>query len=86
MTTRKNETDNRYLTQYFLHTNGCRILDNGRKLQVVDAQLLDMGTYKCIASNAAGNATKEFSLGILGKNSTVKSDYHKYTNRVPERQ
>ena len=49
----------------------CRILDNGKKLQVVDAQLLDMGTYKCIASNAAGNATKEFALGILGKSEEV---------------
>ena len=43
-----------------------RILETGRKLQVLDAQLLDMGTYRCIASNAAGNATKEFTLGILG--------------------
>ena len=49
----------------------CRILENGRKLQVVDAQLLDMGTYKCVASNTAGNATKEFSLNILGKSFDV---------------
>ena len=41
-------------------------LDGGKKLQIVNAQLLDADDYTCVASNVAGNATKEFLLNVLG--------------------
>ena len=43
-----------------------RIQEGGQKLIVSDAQLLDFGSYTCIANNVAGNATKEFNLKVYG--------------------
>ncbi|CAH1786157.1 unnamed protein product, partial [Owenia fusiformis] len=42
-----------------------RVVNNGRQLSIINAQLLDIGDYMCIASNAAGNHTKEFKLDVL---------------------
>ncbi|XP_064650190.1 hemicentin-1-like isoform X2 [Lineus longissimus] len=42
-----------------------RFLSGGRQLQIISAQLLDIGQYKCVASNQAGNASKEFILGVM---------------------
>ena len=40
-------------------TSQCyRVQDNGQLLRIVDAQLLDIGSYFCLATNPAGNATK----------------------------
>ena len=50
-------------------TSQCyRVQDNGQLLRIVDAQLLDIGSYFCLATNPAGNATKAFSLSVLGMN------------------
>ena len=42
------------------------MVDGGKKLQIINAQLLDADGYTCVASNVAGNATKEFLLKVLG--------------------
>ena len=50
-------------------TSQCyRVQDNGQLLRIVDAQLLDIGSYFCLATNPAGNATKAFSLSVQGTN------------------
>ena len=42
------------------------MVDGGKKLQIINAQLLDADGYTCVASNIAGNTTKEFLLKVLG--------------------
>lgn len=42
------------------------IRDSGKELNVLDSQLLDAGPYSCLAANAAGNASKPFTLSVLG--------------------
>ena len=37
-------------------------------MRIVDAQLLDIGSYFCLATNPAVNATKAFSLSVQGMN------------------
>ena len=50
-------------------TSQCyRVQDNGQLFRIVDAQLLDIGSYFCLATNPAGNATKAFSLSVQGMN------------------
>lgn len=44
-----------------------RILSSGRSLQISEAQLLDTGRYTCLASNAAGDRSKTYSLNVLGE-------------------
>ena len=51
----------------FLTNPNLRVLNGGRRLQVVNAQLIDIGGYRCVASNPAGNDSKEFVLNILGR-------------------
>nr|XP_014344645.1 PREDICTED: hemicentin-1 [Latimeria chalumnae] len=41
-----------------------RILSNGRYLQVNNAELDDSAHYTCVASNVAGNTTREFILTV----------------------
>ncbi|KAL4635075.1 hemicentin-1 [Arapaima gigas] len=41
-----------------------RILSGGRYLQINNAELGDGAQYTCIASNIAGNTTREFSLAV----------------------
>lgn len=43
------------------------ILSGGSKLQIARSQLLDSGTYMCIASNPEGKAHKTYVLSIQGK-------------------
>jgi hemicentin len=51
----------------FVSNPNLRVLEGGRRLQVNNAQLLDIGGYTCVAGNVAGNTSKEFILGVLGK-------------------
>ena len=51
----------------FVSNPSLRVLDGGRRLQINNAQLLDIGGYTCVASNAAGNTSKEFILSVLGQ-------------------
>ncbi|XP_034035488.1 hemicentin-1 [Thalassophryne amazonica] len=41
-----------------------RILSNGRRLQVLTAQVSDTGRYVCVADNVAGSAEKSFNLNV----------------------
>ena len=43
-----------------------RVDNAGQILRVHNMQLVDIGSYTCIASNVAGNASKQFILNILG--------------------
>lgn len=43
------------------------ILSGGSKFQIARSQLLDSGTYTCIASNIEGKAQKSYILSIQGK-------------------
>lgn len=44
-----------------------KILSGGRLLQITNAQVADTGRYTCLASNAAGEKSKSYSLNVLGK-------------------
>jgi hemicentin len=50
----------------FLDHPNLRIQDGGHTLQIHNMQLMDIGGYTCVASNVAGNTTKEFLVNILG--------------------
>ena len=43
-----------------------RILDNGKKLMIVSAQLLDLGDYQCFVENVAGNSSVDYFVSIQG--------------------
>ena len=51
----------------------------GQLLRIVDAQLLDIGSYFCLATNDAGNATKVFS----DRKSTRLNSSHPSRSRMP---
>ncbi|KAM4861104.1 hemicentin-1 [Thomomys bottae] len=44
--------------------DGFKILLNGRKLVITQAQVSDTGLYQCVASNMAGNHRKEFEVTV----------------------
>lgn len=44
-----------------------RIVSSWRSLQISEAQLPDTGRYTCLASNAAGDRSKTYSLNVLGE-------------------
>ncbi|XP_042661906.1 hemicentin-1 isoform X1 [Tyto alba] len=50
------------------------ILSGGSKLQIARSQLLDSGTYTCIASNVEGKAQKSYMLSIQVPPSIVGSE------------
>ncbi|KFO28580.1 Hemicentin-1 [Fukomys damarensis] len=41
-----------------------KFVSNGRMLQIVNAQIIDVGRYVCIAENSAGSAKKYFNLNV----------------------
>ncbi|KAM5295481.1 hemicentin-1 isoform 3-T3 [Glossophaga mutica] len=41
-----------------------KLLSNGRVLQILNAQITDIGRYMCIAENTAGSAKKYFNLNV----------------------
>ncbi|XP_073903349.1 hemicentin-1 isoform X3 [Castor canadensis] len=43
---------------------GFKILLNGRKLVIAQAQVSDTGLYQCVATNTAGNHRKEFEVTV----------------------
>ena len=55
----------RQLITFVDHPN-LRVDDAGQTLRVHNMQLIDIGAYTCVASNVAGNASKQFLLNILG--------------------
>jgi len=44
-----------------------RVVDGGRQLDVYNAHLSDAGSYTCTAVNAAGTASKQFVVNVIGK-------------------
>ena len=50
----------------YLSEPNLRVQEGGTQLQIFNAQLLDIGSYACTATNPAGTATKEFILNIMG--------------------
>lgn len=46
--------------------DGFKILLNGRKLVIAQAQVSDTGLYQCVATNIAGDHRKEFEVTIHG--------------------
>ena len=46
---------------------GLRLLDNGRKLYIVSAQLTDLGDYSCYVENVAGNSSLDYFVNVYGK-------------------
>jgi len=51
----------------FVDHPNLRVDNAGQTLRLHNAQLIDIGTYTCVASNVAGNATKQFLINILGQ-------------------
>ncbi|XP_060552023.1 hemicentin-1-like isoform X2 [Ruditapes philippinarum] len=43
---------------------GIRLLDNGRKLYIVSAQLTDLGDYSCYVENVAGNTSLDYFVNV----------------------
>jgi len=51
----------------FVDHPNLRVDNGGQTLHLHSMQLIDIGVYSCVASNVAGNATKQFLLNILGQ-------------------
>ena len=49
---------------------------NGRQLQIARAQVSDVGLYRCIGTNDAGNTTKDFNVDVHGKLSSLSLCIH----------
>uniref|UniRef100_A0A8D2NA96 Hemicentin 1 n=1 Tax=Zonotrichia albicollis TaxID=44394 RepID=A0A8D2NA96_ZONAL len=60
--------------QALAEAGDARIVSRGRSLQISEAQLLDTGRYTCVASNAAGDRSKTYSLNVLVAPSIVGAD------------
>ena len=50
----------------FITNPNLLMIDGGKKLRIINTQLIEVGGYTCVATNVAGNATKEFLLKVLG--------------------
>lgn len=46
---------------------GQKILLNGQKLLISQAQVSDTGRYKCVAANKAGEHEREFDVTVHGR-------------------
>ncbi|XP_012591877.2 hemicentin-1 [Microcebus murinus] len=47
-----------------LEDNHHKFLSNGRILQILNTQIIDIGRYVCVAENTAGSAKKYFNLNV----------------------
>uniref|UniRef100_A0A670IF80 Hemicentin 1 n=1 Tax=Podarcis muralis TaxID=64176 RepID=A0A670IF80_PODMU len=68
--------------QPFLEDDSHQLISNGRFLQVTNTQVSDTGRYTCIASNAAGDKSKTFSVNVLVSPSIVGADNDGGTEEV----
>uniref|UniRef100_H0XAK9 Hemicentin 1 n=1 Tax=Otolemur garnettii TaxID=30611 RepID=H0XAK9_OTOGA len=50
--------------QPLLEDDHHKFLSNGRILQILNTQLMDIGRYVCVAENTAGSAKKNFNLNV----------------------
>uniref|UniRef100_A0A8C9DLV3 Hemicentin-1 n=1 Tax=Prolemur simus TaxID=1328070 RepID=A0A8C9DLV3_PROSS len=50
--------------QPLLEDNHHKFLSNGRILQILNTQIVDIGRYVCVAENTAGSAKKYFNLNV----------------------
>jgi len=57
--------DGQFIT--FVDHPNLRVENAGQTLRLHNMQLIDIGMYTCVASNVAGNATKQFLINILGQ-------------------
>ncbi|XP_074654070.1 hemicentin-1-like [Tubulanus polymorphus] len=48
-----------------LSSPNLRFINSGQQLHIVGAHLLNIGRYRCQASNPAGNVSKQFIVGVL---------------------
>ncbi|XP_067156720.1 hemicentin-1 [Apteryx mantelli] len=62
--------------QPLLEDEDHNFLSSGRFLQITDAQVTDTGRYTCIASNAAGDKSKSYSLNVLVSPTIVGANSH----------
>uniref|UniRef100_A0A3Q2CT39 Hemicentin-1 n=1 Tax=Cyprinodon variegatus TaxID=28743 RepID=A0A3Q2CT39_CYPVA len=53
-----------------------RVLSGGRQLQISRAERVDVGSYICTASSAAGSISKEYSLQVYVRPSIRRSEDH----------
>ena len=58
-------TKNNESYSFVLHSN-LRVMDGGKKLEVINTQIVDSGRYSCIASNDAGSSIKDFLVTVNG--------------------
>ncbi|KAH0618306.1 hypothetical protein JD844_017377 [Phrynosoma platyrhinos] len=68
--------------QPFVEDDNHELMSNGRFLQITNAQVADTGRYTCVASNAAGDKSKSFSVNILVSPSIVGADNDGGTEEV----
>ncbi|XP_077188775.1 hemicentin-1 isoform X2 [Paroedura picta] len=68
--------------QPFLEDEGHHLMSNGRFLQIESAQVVDTGRYTCVASNAAGDKSKTFSLNVLVSPTIVGTDNNGGTEEI----
>ena len=49
---------------------GVRLLANRRQLEIFRSQVTDAGRYTCVAENEGGEVRRDYSLSVLGENTT----------------
>lgn len=48
------------------HGDSVRVLDQGRKIEIVSAMVSDSGRYVCVATSIAGEAEVTYDVRVLG--------------------
>ena len=60
----------------FVDHPNLRVDNAGQTLTIPSMQLVDIGVYTCLASNAAGNASKQFLVNVLGLSALLTLTQH----------